>query len=159
MGGAVLGNPGMGGAPPGNIGMGGAAPGSLGLGEGAPGNLGLGGAVPGTLGLGGAVTGPEGPGLHADVQIVRKKVTLHYQIEGDSDQYPLECDLTNFVDLKESLKSLLLLRKDRPFSVILDHKQVIVNIERLKHEAEYRVTEKEKENFVKVFLDEMEVHK
>ena len=142
-------------AVPGNFGLG-----RAGLGEAGLGGAGLGGAGLGAAGLGGAGLG--GAGLDAGEQsqtsgtdTQRKKVTLHYGMEGDSDQYPLESHLTNFVDLKESLQSLLLLRKDRPITVILDHKQVLVNIDKLKNGSEYRVTEKEKENFVRIFLDEI----
>lgn len=132
-----------------------AVPGNFGLGRAGLGEAGLGGAGLGGAGLGGAGldAGEQSQTSGTDTQ--RKKVTLHYGMEGDSDQYPLESHLTNFVDLKESLQSLLLLRKDRPITVILDHKQVLVNIDKLKNGSEYRVTEKEKENFVRIFLDEI----
>ena len=86
----------------------------------------------------------------------RKAVKLHYTIdEDDSDQFPLEADLECFDDLKEALQILLHIKKGIMISVVLEHQEVIVNLNKVTDAAEYRVTKKVKENFVRVFLRKM----
>ena len=79
---------------------------------------------------------------------------MHYTIdEQDSDEFPLSCELENFEDLKQSLRMLFGFKRDNKLmSVVLEQSEVIVSITKLSDGAQYRVTKKSKDKFVRVFL-------
>ena len=82
---------------------------------------------------------------------------MHYTIdEQDSDEFPLNCELENFEDLLQSIKLLLGFKRDmKMLSIVLEASEVIVSIDKLSDRADYRVTKKVKEQFIRVFLSKM----
>jgi hypothetical protein len=87
----------------------------------------------------------------------QKTISAHYNMEGDSDQLPSVLVLSNFSDLKVQLSELCGIKnmETKDFRVILDHREVILNLIKIQDGAEYEVTKKVKNitNLVKFYMD------
>ena len=107
--------------------------------------------------LGGAATsGAATSGvIDQSVQSELKTLLVYYLNDEDSEQYPTEVQVMNISDLKEQLAEVCGIKnKDsKDFKIILDSKEVIINVGKLEDGGEYSVSKKIKTSLVKLYMN------
>ena len=83
-----------------------------------------------------------------------KTIIVHYDNEEDSESFPSEFKVRNIRDLKAQLLELCGINSDcTDVRVILDVREVIVNIDKIENGAEYTVGKKVKPHIIKLYFD------
>jgi len=106
---------------------------------------------------GGAATSGAGTSgvIDQSVQSELKTLLVYYLNDEDSEQYPTEVQVMNISDLKEQLAEVCGIKnKDsKDFKIILDSKEVIINVGKLEDGGEYSVSKKIKTSLVKLYMN------
>ena len=112
----------------------------------------LGGAATSGAATSGAATSGV---IDQSVQSELKTLLVYYLNDEDSEQYPTEVQVMNISDLKEQLAEVCGIKnKDsKDFKIILDSKEVIINVGKLEDGAEYSVSKKIKTSLVKLYMN------
>ena len=95
------------------------------------------------------------PAAVQDEQSALKTLIVFYKFEDDSEQFPSEFQVRNISELKTQLSELCGIQNSnsKDIRIILNCREVLINILKVEDGVEYDVTKKVKPNLIKLYLD------
>ena len=94
------------------------------------------------------------PMLLQTEQSLLKTIIVYYENEDDSEQFPSELKVKTIRDLKDQLLELCGILTDcTDVRVILNARELIVNLDKIEHGSEYSVAKKVKPHIIKLYFD------
>jgi len=95
------------------------------------------------------------PAAVQDEQSALKTLIVFYKFEDDSEQFPSEFQVRNISELKTQLSELCGIQNSnsKDIRIILNCREVLINILKVEDGVEYDVTKKVKPNLIKLYMD------